>query len=255
MKTGKLVIGMILLGLMQLVACERNDVDTSADKISTSELEGIKVASNTSIQKGKPVLFVLENGLSPLDFQWKISPRQNVRVAKSDSVAAVFFPQSGTYTVTALDSISQDSVSFTVDIVINDNRDDNIETHQNFDLDDIISLTPITFPDSAFHLEFYAETKNTYNCTDNYLLFHHEKVQDTFKINFQDVVNPAGCKTEKARSKRYIYTNEFIEENKIYNLEITLNNVTYSGTFERKGTKYEFTWPHTTGVILTKKSL
>ncbi len=83
MKQGKLVIGMILLALMQLVACERNDVDIqSADKIGTSELEEIKVASNTSVEKGKPILFVLQNGLSPINFQWKVSPNRECQNSK-----------------------------------------------------------------------------------------------------------------------------------------------------------------------------
>lgn len=255
MKQGKLVIGMILLALFQLVACERNDVDSSSDKIGTSTLEEIKAASNTSIPKGKAVLFVLENGLSPLNFQWKVSPTENVRIAKSDTVAAIYFPQSGNYTVTALDSISQDSVSFTVNIVITDPGNNNIETQQDFDLDDVISLTPITFADSSFHLEFYAETQNTYQCTDNYMLFSRDKVQDTFVFDFRKVISRAGCTTEKGKLKQYIYTNEPIVEGKTYNLEITFNGTNYKGSFTRNGGKYQFTWPYDNGVIFTTKTL
>src|SRR4051794_40853257 len=102
MKQGKLVIGMILLSLMQLVACERSDVDSSADKIGTSQLEEINAASNTSVEKGKPILFVLQNGLCPINFQWKVSPAENVRIRKSGPTAAIYFPQSCNYPVTAL---------------------------------------------------------------------------------------------------------------------------------------------------------
>ncbi|WP_159475892.1 hypothetical protein [Dyadobacter sp. 3J3] len=257
MKQGKLVIGMILLALIQLVACERNDLDSdnSADKIETSKLEEIKVASNTSIEKGKPILFVLQNGLSPINFQWKVSPAQNVRIAKSDTTAAIYFPQSGNYTVTALDSISQDSISFTVDIVITDPGNTNIDKQQDFDLDDVISLTPITFADSTFHLEFYAETKNTYQCTDNYLFFSRDKVEDTFVYDFRKVVIRAGCTTEKGKLKQYIYTNEPIVDGKNYNLEITFNGKNYKGSFTRNGGNYQFTWPYDDGVIFTTKTL
>jgi hypothetical protein len=255
MTKGKVVIGMILLALMQLVACERNDVDTSTDKIGNSPLEGIKVAGVTTLKKGAPALFTLENGLSPLDFQWKVTPNQNVRVAKSDTTAAIYFPESGNYTITAIDSISQDSVSFTVDIVITGNQDDNIETQQNFDFDDILSLTPITFADSSFHLEFLAETKNTYKCNNNYMLFSRDKAQDTFVYDFLRVISPAGCTTENAKSKQYIYTNEPIKDGKTYDLEITFNGKNYKGSFTRKGGKYQFTWPYDDGVIFTTKTL
>lgn len=255
MKQGKLVIGMILLALMQLVACERNDVDSSADKIGTSQLEEIKTTSNTSVEKGKPILFVLQNGLSPINFQWKVSPTENVRIAKSDTTAAIYFPQSGNYTVTALDSISQDSISFTVDIVITDPGNTNIETQQDFDLDDVISLTPITFADSSSHLEFYVETKNTYHCTDSYMLFFRDKVQDKFVFDFRKVISRAGCTTEKGKLKQYIYTNEPITDGKTYNIEITFNGKNYKGSFTRNGGNYQFTWPYDDGIIFTTKTL
>ncbi|MBE9466450.1 hypothetical protein ACFP1I_24195 [Dyadobacter subterraneus] len=257
MKQGKLLIGLILLALMQLVACERNDVDSSnsADRIGTSELEGIKVATTTTVQKGEPVLFALENGLSPLDFQWKISPKQDIRVEKIKTVASIYFPQSGKYTVTAIDSISQDSVSLIVDVVIYEPGYDNIEIRQPFDADDILSLTPITFSDSTFHLEFLAETKNTYKCNNNYMLFSRDKVQDTFVYDFLRVISPAGCATENAKSKQYIYTNEPIVDGKTYNLEITFNGKNYKGSFTRNGGNYQFTWPYDDGVIFTKKTL
>ncbi|NIJ52224.1 hypothetical protein [Dyadobacter arcticus] len=253
----KIVIGIILLAFFQLVACERNDVDStnSTDKIDTSQQEGIFVAGLTIVQEGEPVLFALENYLSPLDFQWKISPKQNVRVEKTNTVAEVYFPQSGKYTVTALDSISQDSVSLIVDVVIYEPGYNNIQILHHFDADDILSLTPITFADSTFHLEILAETKNSYKCNNNYLLFSSNKVHDTFVYNFLRVISPAGCTTENAKSKRYIYTNEPIVDGKIYNLEITFNKKNYKGSFTRNGGKYQFTWPYDDGVIFTTKTL
>lgn len=257
MKQGKLVIGIILLALMQLVACERNDVDSSnsEDTIETSPAEGIKVAGTTTVQEGEPVLFALENRLSPLNFQWKISPKQDIRIEKTKTVANIYFPQSGKYTVTAIDSISQDSVSLIVDVVIYEPGYDNIEIRQHFDADDILSLTPITFADSTFHLELLAETKNTYKCNKNYMLFSRDKVQDTFVYDFLRVISPAGCATEKAKSKQYIYTNEPIKEGKTYNLDITFNGKNYTGSFTRNGGKYQFTWPYDSGVIFTTKTL
>ena len=257
MTQGRLVIGIILLALMQLVACEGNVVDSPkpADRIGTSQLEGIFVAQTTIVQEGEPVLFALENRLSPLEFQWKISPNQNIRVEKTKTVANIYFPQSGKYTVTVLDSISQDSVSLIVDVIIYEPGYDNIAILQHFDADDILSLTPITFPDSTFHLEFLTETKNTYKCNNNYMLISRDKVQDTFVYDFLRVISPAGCNTEKAKSKLYVYTNEPIKDGKTYNLEITFNGKNYKGSFVRNGGNYQFTWPYDNGVIFTKKTL
>jgi len=51
MKQGKLVIGIILLVLLQLAACERNNVDVAADKAKSFKLSSIEASRETNIKR------------------------------------------------------------------------------------------------------------------------------------------------------------------------------------------------------------
>lgn len=247
---------MILLGLLQLAACERKDVESISESVNNPKLEAIHVASQTEIKKGGSVIFTLTNGLQAGNFKWSAAPDKDVTLIKNDTIVSVIFPETGKYTVTATDIISNESVSVAVEVVVNENGvDDNVGTQQPISEGDVLSLTPITMPDSAFHLEFSSETKNTYKCAGNHLLYAREGKGDTFTLDFKGVYNPAGCTVESSKSGGPVYLNGPVEDNREYNLVIIFAGKTYNGSFKRTGTKYSFNWPHTDGVILTKKSL
>jgi hypothetical protein len=248
---GKLAVGIILLALMQLVACERNNVDIAADKVKSSKLNGLGASKIIGIKRREPVIFTLTGDLPPANYRWKVTPMEYIFINKGSVSTAITFDKAGTYTVVAQDSITLDSVFISVEVGTGIYRD----VQESLTADEVISVTPITYADSASHLDFSAITKNNYSCSNNSLTYSLGKNGDTYFINFREVNVPAGCSGDASKAKNDIIFYWPVSENKTYNLEITLNNVTYSGTFERKGTKYEFIWPYTTGVILTKKSL
>jgi hypothetical protein len=248
---GKLAVGIILLALMQLVACERNNVDIAADKVKSSKLNGLEASKVTGIKRKEPVIFTLTGDLIPANYRWKVTPMEYIFINKGSVNTAITFDKAGAYTVVAQDSITLDSVFISVEVGTGIYQD----VQESLTADEVISVTPVTYADSALHLGFSAITKNNYSCSNNSLTYSLGKTGDTYFINFREVNVPAGCSGEPSKAKNDIMFYWPVSENKTYNLEITLNNTTYSGTFERKGTKYEFTWPHTTGVILTKKSL
>ena len=251
MKQGKLVIGIILLALLQLVACERNNVDIAADKLKSFKLNGIQASKETNIKRKEPILFTLNSELPASSYRWKVSPNEYVFINKGSENTTIIFDKAGSYTVVAQDSITLDSVFMQVSVG-NEIYQDTLEI---ISADDIISLTPITYPDSVFHLDFNALSKNNYSCVNNSLTYSLRKTGDTYQINFRGVKIPADCSGENSKAKSKIVFNWLIEENVTYGLEITLNGKTYQGSFERKGEKYQFNWPHPAGVILTTKSL
>lgn len=248
---GKLAVGIILLALMQLVACERNNVDLAADKVKSSKLQGLEASKVTGIKRKEPVIFKLSGDLSPANYRWKVTPMEYIFINKGSESTTITFDKAGSYTVVAQDSITLDSVFIHVEVGTGIYQD----VQEIFASDEVISITPITYADSVSHLDFSAITTNNYSCSNNALTYVSGKNGDTFFINFAAVLIPASCSGEDSKAKSDILFYWPVNENKIYNLEITLNNITYKGTFERKGGKYEFTWPHTTGVIMTKKSL
>ena len=251
MKQGKLVIGIILLVLLQLAACERNNVDVAADKAKSFKLSSIEASRETNIKRKEPVIFSLNSELPASSYRWKVLPNEYVFINKGAENTTVIFDKAGTYTVVAQDSITLDSVFINVSVG-NEIYQDTLEP---ITADDIISLTPVTYADSAFHLDFTALSKNDYPCANNSLTYSLGKTGNTYQINFSGVTIPANCSGEKSKSKSKIVFNWLIEENVTYGLEITLNGKTYLGSFLRKGEKYQFTWPHTAGVILTTTSL
>jgi len=251
MTQGKLVIGIILLALLQLVACERNNVDVAADKVKSFKLNGIEASKETNIKRKEPVIFSLNSELPASSYRWKVLPNEYVFIDKGTENTTIIFDKAGTYTVIAQDSITLDSAFINVSVGNEIYQD----TLQPITADDIISLTPITYADSAFHLDFTALSKNDYPCSNNSLTYSLGKTDNTYKINVGGVTIPANCSGENSKAKSKIVLNWLIKENVTYGLEITLNGETYQGSFERKGEKYQFIWPYTAGVILTTKSL
>lgn len=256
---GKLAVGIILLALMQLVACERNNVDVAADKVKSSKLNGLEASKVTGIKRQEPVIFTLAGNLTPANYRWKVTPMGYSVINKGSESTAITFHKAGSYRVVAQDSITLDSVFISVEIGSEIYQDESVaidqDVKESLTADEVISLTPIFHADSAAHLDFSAITKNNYSCSNNSLTYSLGKNGDTYIINFLDVNVPAGCSGDPSKAKNDVILYWPVSENKTYNLQVTLNNKTYNGTFERKGAKYEFTWPHTTGVILTKKSL
>lgn len=251
MKQGKLLIGMILLALMQLVACERNDVDVVTDKAKSFKLSSIEASKETGIKRKEPVIFTLNSELPASSYRWKVSPNEYIFINKGSENTTIIFDKAGKYTVVAQDSITLDSVFITIEV--------GTEIYENslepIALGDIISLTPIIYPDSAFHLDFAALTKNNYTCSNNSLTYSLGKTGDTYQINFSGVTIPANCSGESSKGKSKIVFNCLIKENVTYGLEITLNEKTYKGSFTRNGGNYQFTWPYADGVIFTTKTL
>lgn len=256
MKNNKWVALTILLGLLQLAACERKDVESISESVNNPKLEAIHVASQTEIKKGGSVIFTLDNGLRAGNFKWSAAPDKNVTLVKNDTIVTVYFPRTGKYTVTAADSISNESVSVAVDVVVDQQGgDDNVATQQPISEGDVLSLTPITVADSAFRLAFSSETKNSYKCVGNHLLYIREGSEDTFTLDFKGVNNPAGCTVESSKSGGPVHLSGPVEDNKEYNLVIIFGGKTYKGSFKRTGKNYRFTWPYPDGVILTTKTL
>lgn len=253
MKQGKLVIGMILLALMQLVACERNDVDVAADKAKSSKIKisSIKASKETGIKRKEPVIFTLGSELPASSYRWKVSPNEYISISKGSENTIIIFDKAGKYTVVAQDSITLDSVFINVEVGTEIYQD----IWESIALDDIISLTPIIYPDSLFHLDFAALTKNNYSCSNNSLTYSLGKTGDTYQINFSGVTIPADCLGESSKGKSKIVFNWLIKENVTYGLEITLNGKIYKGSFTRNGEKYQFIWPYDNGVIFTTKTL
>jgi hypothetical protein len=253
MKKGKLVIGMILLALMQLVACEKNDVDVAADKSKSSKINlgSIVASKETGIKRKEPVIFTLGSELPASNYRWKVSPNEYIFINKGSENTTIIFDKAGKYTVVAQDSITLDSVFINVEVGIEIYED----ILEPIAVGDIISITPKNYPDSAFILNLSALTKNSYSCSNNYLNYSLGKTGDTYQINFMGVVIPANCSGESSQAKSKTEAYWFIKENVSYGLEITLNGKTYKGSFTRNGGNYQFTWPYEDGVIFTTKTL
>ncbi|WP_143072120.1 hypothetical protein [Dyadobacter koreensis] len=240
-----------MLALLQLVACERNNVDVATEKDKSLKLSGIEASKETNIKRKEPVNFLLNSELPASSYRWKVLPNEYVFIEKGSENTTIIFDQAGTYTVVAQDSITLDSVFLSVSVGT-EIYQDILEPIKG---DDIISLTPVTYADSAFHIDFTALSTNDYSCSNNSLTYSLGKTGNTYQINLAGVTIPADCSGENSKAKSKIVFNWLIQENVTYGLEITLNGKTYEGSFERKGEKYQFNWPHTAGVILTAKSL
>jgi hypothetical protein len=246
MKTQNVVSCILLLFLFQLAACERDNVTISTEE-PISKLKKITISGSTTINQGDAISFRLNNDLEVSKFKWKVSPDTGVLVAKNGSLASIYFPGSGPYTVTVMDSIKLDSVTTDVNVTVGGKYPNEVVSQQSFKSDDLMKLTPVIYKDSAFVI-LEAETKNTYPCSDNYLASTLSSTGESFLLDLLGVNFSTGCKSESSKSRREFLL--VIREDKTYTIEINFNNKIYKGTVTKSGKDYKFTWPYTADVIM-----
>lgn len=264
MKTQRWFVLCFILLLIQLVACERSKIEenvptpisarTGLDSADVPEpgIRKIITEKVTGIEQKAPTLFTLVNGLSQF-VKWRVSPATATH--NNGPETTIYFQQAGMHRVFAIDSLSNDTTYIDVEVT---NTVYQIPDPAKPTLpDDILKITPIALSDTAENvLLLQCSTEKTYPCAWNQLVGHLSKNGNNTRINFEKMLTGFNCGKDKQSPGT---GNIFIQDIPATfegPIEIHFNDKIYLGSMKRTGkSSYEFTWPHTTGVILTKKSL
>lgn len=241
---------LILLAVTVFTACQKEN----SGKTATAVLDASKTAA---VKKGEPVYFTFSSP-SGSAVNWSVSPSANARLTASGSRASVLFSQPGEYSVTASSgSLSSNRRISVLDssIVIGDTILPHDTGHIAALTGDRIKITLTKLDSSRSGFAVHAETYNSYNCMNNYLLAGQTETSAGVTISYSGVYVPPStwCSggTRKAETTNYY----FPSADGTYEFKVKLNGVVYTGSFIKTGSSYTFNWPYTTGVTISPFTL
>lgn len=252
--SGKMKFGVVAAFMLTIVAISCQKGLKGPDNSSN---ESIAVSAD-EVKKGEPLAASVSEYSG--NVTWSVSPQQGVDIDAEANEATITFLRAGSYTLTAL--TSNGVVSRPVSV-----KDSSMgggdstggggdSTGGGFDsgyvaslAGDQITMRPVS--DSG-GLAFFSITRNKYECRNNYLLY--TQLADTgLNVSFTGVQIPGDCFGGRTKARAYIFDKTYRPGT--YPVKVKLNGVLYQGSVRVTATEYIFTWPHTSGVIISPKRI
>jgi hypothetical protein len=217
--------------------------------------------SSRTTMRGEPVTAWVTGHEPDTDFEWSIG--QSYYTSFIDSrleKAGVAFTGAGKFWVQVSLTRQTESTPYAVlkdtihvSDIMYEPRVDSTGIHS---AGSEIILQPGVAPDSA--LVLMASTRSDFNCLNAYLFNNNNREDGKINLTYLNVWLPdaPACVEGKGPARNVFYTQQFFRDGD-YPVSITLNNIVYSGTLKVSGymSKFEFVWPHTSGVLIEPKSL
>lgn len=233
------------------ISCQKGIKNPGSDNDAVIEV------SSDAVKKGQP----LAASVSDLsgNVSWSVSPQEGVDLESEANEATITFLRAGSFTLTAL--TSNGPVSRPISVKDSswgggDSTGGGGDSTGGGDSGYVASLTgdqitmrPVS--DSG-GLAFFSITKNKYECRNNYLLYT-QRADTGFNVSFTGVQIPGDCFGGKARSRAFIFDRTYRPGT--YPVKVQLNGINYQGSVRVTATEYIFTWPYTTGVIISPKRI
>lgn len=246
----KIISSLFVLSIIVVFISCKKDSNTVAPEpsklaITASKIQGIK--------KDEPVLFSANTYDS---VYWSANPVANIQTGSDTRSALITFSKAGTYTITA----KSGAVFTTQTITVIDSSYNPGGGSADVPGYTLASLTgdeiklSVSREDTGSHtyLTVEVETKNMYDCLNNYLIDSMAYKNSDYEFYPKNVFIPSGtqCTSGKSTAKTIFLLNA--SASGVHNLLIKLNGVTYNGSFVKAadGT-VTFTWPYTSGITIS----
>ncbi len=251
----KALLQFAILALMLSTSCREDGVLSSSAYIEASK--------TTAIQIGEPVTFKVNNVPDGKTANWSVNPVNNVQLNVSGNTAAALFSRPGGYKISAIvggvsvnQSVSVDSIYYSPDSA---EQQDTVGlcsmTYSILPLtEDQITLTPtLSSWDSSGYIGFTAVTEKRYqSCNNNHIVSLLSNGTGSFTVDFNGVYVTSNCCGPDSVNKQAEIDFELnTPDDATYTLTITLNGNTYTGSFVKDSDTFNFTWPYTSGVIIS----
>jgi hypothetical protein len=253
----------ILTGVLaiSLIACTKHAANSGSNK--SGGTTGALSLSQATVKKGQPLIASLPSGVSANDIHWsvtstssaQVTPTSFAHLTPANGQAMVLFAQAGAYKVTAsyTDSSGNPNDSSSAPVTVIDSPYTPAPP-VNYDTSslagDQITLTPML--DSVM-LTFYAQTTKSYSCFSNLvnLLYWGSGIE----INFYEVISAdsSSCNGVQNPASAMIFPGSIQgwTPGVTYPLTINVGTTTYTGSFTVTANSVSFTWPYTSGVIIS----
>ena len=277
----KILLASIGLALsIGFIACKKSS-DISATNLQSNN--GLTAAKVSNIKSGEPVAFALKSSSnSTAAVTWKVIPAVGVYKTINGKKATFKFTVAGKYIVTVTDGFVNDSTSISVDSIPYTGNDtihyapidssfyppyippvDSTNYHNcsgdtaiAFFTHDQINITPSLIDTGGITSGFLlqASTSKQYPSTASTLvstLGYDSTSGNGFDLNYQGILLPTGTTTTGTSTVANTANFLFTWQDGKYTLHIVFNNVTYTGSVTKNGNTYTFTWPYTSGVVIS----
>jgi hypothetical protein len=242
MKT-KILIAAFAALLLGFTSCKKD--------IDEPKIQGVNASKISDIKKGEPVNFTFSQAPSESSVQWSVTPDDNVQVTASGNSASILFSNAGSYSVNADYGILRGSVNVIVEDSIYNPGGGGDPIYEPLTGDQIF-ITVTRYDSMGLSgLDFRYITEKKYNCLNHTLLYDNEFIGQDLKVIFNSVLIPSEEFCQEGEDYATGGTAWYPVDDGNHGFEVVLDGITYTGSFVKSGSAYNFTWPYTSGVILT----
>lgn len=248
-----ILIGLILLGIVP--SCVKNTATT----VYTSGNANQNFTTLNPVKKGEPFIISAVLPDSNATVRWTIRPSDNTDLTTQGNQVIISITYAGMYAITANFYTPADPVkpydSNNYSIIVNDS----VYTPQGGPGDTIplaggeITFVPVS---TSGTLEFIAQTAAKYNCTSSIAaigFFQGTGIPETTIVFYFDSARIEISKTNCGGIKNPATMNVTLIPlaNGFHPIYAELNQFLYQGSVYVTDSNYTFTWPYTSGVIIS----
>lgn len=245
----------MLFGII-FTACKNEGLEnpTGEGALKASKIDKVKI--------GEPVTINNDKLAKASDVLWSVTPAGSSKIfKKSNDSIVVSFTKAGKYNINAQSSIGNYSVSVNIQDSVYTTKTPSKETISPLTNDQITIKPSVIYSDSITGLLLEATTTNTYDYfdyLDNPLLYESSHTNNIFNYTFTGTKQPcypSSVDTPRGKSVAvtYMYLAPLVEGSQA--IKITLNQTVYSGSVQKSGNLYTFTWLYNSGVIISPLSV
>jgi hypothetical protein len=242
MKT-KILIAAFAALLLGFTSCKKDtdaNIQTSLDASKTSD-----------IKLGEPVVFKLAEADASAIVNWTVTPNTEVQIQPSGKTASILFGNPGSYSVSAISGNIKGRTDVMVEDSIYNPGGVGTATYEPLTGDQIF-ITVTRYDSMGISgLDFRYITEKKYNCLNHTLLVENIFSGQDLKIDFKSVYIPSEEFCTAGEDYASGGTAWYPVDEGIHGLQVVLDGQTYTGSFVKSGSTFTFSWPYSSGVILT----
>jgi hypothetical protein len=240
--------------LTGFLACIKSSSTTAAKKTATLTL------SATNVERGAPLVAAV-NGSTSADIKWTVFPSRDAHITSGNGQAMILFPRAGDYWVVANYSSGADSSADSAAsmITVNDSiyapvQPGNLDTTSMAGVQ--VTITPMT--DSNSRLVLLVQSTSVYDCFPTFVWTDTASGSGgSIGIGLLEIVSGSlngSCNGAKNPAASYLFPGESLSgplSNGVYPIAVTVNSVTYRGSYTVTDNAYTFNWSYTSGVTIS----
>lgn len=225
---------------------------TSCKKDSDPNIQsGLDASKTSDIKLGEPVVFKLAETDASGIVTWTVTPNDEIQIIPSGKTASILFGNPGSYSVSAISGNIKGRTDVMVEDSIYNPGGGGTATYEPLTGDQVF-ITVTRYDSMGISgLDFRYITEKKYNCLNHTLLVENIFSGQDLRIDFKSVYIPSEEFCTAGEDYASGGTAWYPVDEGSHELQVVLDGQTYTGSFVKSGSTFTFSWPYSSGVILT----